>query len=218
MNNAELQAFIQDELKKARARTFRGGADFVPTRSIDGTPRPVVLDAQGNEVSSKRGREHEWSSEYMGVFEPAPAPKEDPAPTLAMIRAAMTALYENNRASAQPLRLYERFDAMVAERAMKAAALGTAVSEVQFTDDDAVVGVAGLEVQPGDKLTFTVTKGVFLPWPAPYSFPVEVTITPESYRSLDADARTRTPEWQESVRQRFERRVGAALTSTTQRT
>ena len=67
------------------------------------------------------------------------------------------------------------------------------------------------DVQPGDKLTFIVTEGVFLPWPAPYTFPAEVTITPEPYRSLDADGRTRTPEWQESVRQRFERRVGAAL-------
>ena len=163
MNNAELQAFIQDEMKKAQARTFPM-ADFVRLQSIHGMPRPVVLDAQGNEVS--REYDHEWSSEYMSTFDNAPLM---PTLTLGALKSA--------------------------ERAMK----------------ETPVGVAGAEVQPGDKLTFIVTEGVFLPWPAPYTFPAEVTITPEPYRSLDADGRTRTPEWQESVRQRFERRVGAAL-------
>lgn len=161
MNNAELQAFIQDELKKARTRTFPM-ADFVRLQSIYGTPRPIVLDAQGNEVSREYG--HEWSSEYMGTFDNAPLM---PTLTIEGLKSA--------------------------ERAMK----------------ETLVGVAGAEVQPGDKLTFAV-GGTFLPWPAPPPTP--------PYRSLDADGRTRTAEWQESVRQRFERRVGAALTSTTQRT
>mgnify|MGYP000858172248 FL=1 len=33
----------------------------------------------------------------------------------------------------------------------------------------------------------------------------------ETYRSLDADARTLTEEWQQSVRERFARRSGAEL-------
>lgn len=173
MTDAELQAFIQDELKKARARAFPM-ADFVRLQSIYGTPRPVVLDAQGNEMS--RVYDHDWKSEYMGVFEPAP---QEPVPASTL----------------------------------------EALKSVEKTIRDAmVVGKAAAELRPGDKVTFDVTEGVFLPWSAPYTFPAEVTITPEPYRSLDADARTRTAEWQESVRRRFERRTGAAITSTPQRT
>lgn len=75
---------------------------------------------------------------------------------------------------------------------------------VTLSDDGTV---AGIEVQPGDKVSFDVTQETFLPWPAP----PPASPPPTSYRSLDADARTRTAEWQEDVRKRFERRVGAAL-------
>lgn len=140
MTDAELQAFIQNELKKARARTFPM-ADFVRLQSIHGMPRPIVLDAQGNEVS--REYDHEWSSEYMGTFDNAPL-----MPTLTL---------------------------------------------------------------EGLKSAEKAVRNVLATRPLPYSFPVEVTISPEPYRSLDADGRTRTAEWQDSVRQRFERRVGPAL-------
>lgn len=62
---------------------------------------------------------------------------------------------------------------------------------------------------------------LFLPWPAPIVGEGTVSDEPPSeppWVSSDADGRTRTPEWQESVRERFERRVGAALASTTQQT
>lgn len=207
MNNAELQAFIQDEMKKAQARTFPM-ADFVRLQSIHGMPRPVVLDAQGNEVS--REYDHEWSSEYMGTFDNAPLM---PTLTLGALKSAEKAM-SNAPREPPPAAPFGPSDLFLSWSAPAATPLRKG-QLVTLLDDGTV---AGIEVQPGDKLTFIATQEPWLPWPAPYSFPVEVTITPEPYRSLDADARTRTAEWQEDVRKRFERRVGAALTSTTQRT
>ena len=63
--------------------------------------------------------------------------------------------------------------------------------------------MVGGTVYPDAKATFDITQEPWIPWPAPPPAP--------PYRSLDAGARTRTAEWQASVRQRFERRVGAAL-------
>lgn len=64
--------------------------------------------------------------------------------------------------------------------------------------------MVGGSVFPDDKVTFTLTQEPSLPRPAPPP--------PEPpWVSSDADARTRTAEWQASVRERFERRVGAAL-------
>lgn len=95
---------------------------------------------------------------------------------------------ESNKASTQLLGFFEGLD----------------------SDGNALIRTGGARpdtsVRPGDKVSFDVTQESFLPWPAPPPPPPE-----PPWVSSDADGRTRTAEWQESVRQRFERRVGAAL-------
>lgn len=64
----------------------------------------------------------------------------------------------------------------------------------------AIIRVAswGRWISPEEKISFTVTSEPTLPWPAPY-------------RSLDADRRTSSEEWKQSVRGRDLRWIEGVL-------
>lgn len=70
---------------------------------------------------------------------------------------------------------------------------------VTIRDDGFVEPAVGVAIEPGDAVTFDITDGPTLPWLAPL------------YRALDADFRTLSEEWKQSVRGRDVRWIEGVL-------
>lgn len=206
MTDAELQAFIQAEVKKSLLRRMFQPLEESRLRAmmIFGTPR---FDKDGNVLSIDHSTE-------TALIDPALrsnaylAPKESEELTLQNIKAAYERLepyQETPNKEALDVReaaIKELSSAppfipwsFIAEAA-KPVRVGQLVT---IRDDGFVEPAVGVAIEPGDAVTFDITDGPTLPWPAPL------------YRALDADFRTSSEEWKQSVRGRDLRWIEGVL-------
>lgn len=203
MTDAELQAFIQAEVKKSLLRRMLQPLEESRLRAtmIYGTPR---FDNEGNVLSVDHSTE-------TALIDPALrnnahlAPKESEELTLQNIKAAYELLkpYQENAIN----EALDAREAAIKELSSappfipwsilaKAAKPAMPKQSVEIRDDGLV---AGVDLRLDGAVDFTVTDGPTLPWPAPL------------YRALDADFRTSSEEWKQSVRGRDLRWIEGVL-------